>query len=98
MEGELNVTLDQVEEFKESVLWNDIVKELEFWKQGFEQEMKSIVDDAAENNPSSASVLLHMGDINGRLKAVDYMLGIPDMFISLLKLKKEDKDGRNQTD
>jgi hypothetical protein len=93
---ELRTSREQVIDFKESILWADIIAELESWKQGFELEMKSIVDDAAENNPSTASVLLHMGDLNGRLKAVEYMLSIPDVFISILEVKED--AGHKQTD
>ena len=86
---ELRTTRDQVEEFKESILWADITEELNSWKEGFERELKAIVEDAAANNPSTASVLMHLGDLNGRLKAVDYMLSIPDVFLSLLEVKKD---------
>ena len=88
---EIRTTRGQIEEFKESILWADIVEELNSWKRGFELECGSIVDDAAENNPSTASVLLHLGDINGRVKAVDYILSIPDIFLGILDAKKEDK-------
>ena len=85
----------QLEDLKESLIWSDIKNELLFWKEGFENEMRGIVEDAAGSNPSTASVLLHMGDINGRMKAVDYMLSIPDILISS---KEDKKDGRDQTD
>jgi hypothetical protein len=93
-EIKVNATKSEIEEFKKSPLWYDILKELNSWKRGFNQEMEAIVDDAATSNPSTASVLLHMGDINGRQKAVDYMIGIPDMFLSLLE---DEKDGRDKT-
>ena len=86
----VRATRGQVEDLKQSILWDDIVDELETWKEGFAQEMGSIVDDAAENNPSTAAVLLHMGEINGRNKAVDYMIGILDVFLSILEEKKDD--------
>jgi hypothetical protein len=86
----LRTTRDEIERFKESVLWADICEELNSWKIGFEMEMKSIVDDAASTNPSTASVLMHMGDINGRGKAVDYMLNILDVFLSILEDNKDD--------
>jgi predicted TIM-barrel fold metal-dependent hydrolase len=85
----VNATRDSILEFKESVLWNDIVRELEAWREGFNREMLSIVDDAAAENPSTASVLLHMGDLNGRLKAVDYILTLPDVFLNVLDEQKE---------
>ena len=91
---EIYSSKNQLENFKESVIWNDITRELESWKEGFERERDSIVDEAATNNPSTASILLHLGDINGRIKAVNYMLSLPDVFIGLLEVK----DGRNKTD
>ena len=89
-EIKVNATRDQLEEFKGSILWADIVRELESWKKGFNQEMLTIVDDAAADNPSTASVLMHMGDLNGRQKAVDYLLSLPDVFLGMLEQQKEE--------
>ena len=83
-EVKINATKDQIKELKSSVIWNDIVNELESWKHGFDMEAHSIVDDAAEHNPSTASVLMHLGDISGREKAVNYMFGILDVFLGIL--------------
>lgn len=94
METEVYATTEQIKEFLESVLWQDIVRELEVWRKGFNYEMMSIVDNAADNNPSSASVLLHMGDINGRVKAIDYLISLPNVF---LQLKEERKEKQNDT-
>jgi len=94
-EIKVNASKSELEEFKKSTIWYDMMRELNSWKRGFNQEMLTIVDDAAAGNPSTASVLLHMGDLNGRQKAVDYMLGLPDMFLSLLE---DEKDGRNKAD
>ena len=77
-------TKGDIEEFKKSLLWKDIRRELKSWKRGFEVELSGIADDAAKTNPTSASILLHLGDINGRTKAIDYLLSIPDTFISIL--------------
>jgi len=96
---QIRATVDQLEEFKESILWADITEELSAWKEGFNREMMAIVDDAEGKNSSTASVLLHMGDLNGRQKAVDYFLSLPDVFLDLLKTRLEEKkDGRNKTD
>lgn len=83
-------TKGQIEEFKQSLLWKDIRRELGIWRKGFRAEAETIVDEAAENNPSTASVLLHLGDINGRVKAVDYMLSLPDIFLNLLEDNTDD--------
>lgn len=88
MDLDINATKDQIEEFKESILWSDIVRELKSWKEGFNGEMMSIVDNSVDENPSTATVLLHMGDLNGRQKTVDYMISILDVFLSILETKE----------
>jgi len=75
---------------KNNLVWRDIQNELEVWLDAFEKERSNIVDDAANDNPSTASVLLHLGDLNGRAKAVKYMLSLPDLFLSILEDKKDD--------
>lgn len=87
----VHATRDQINDFKQSILWKDIKRELGAWKKGFKIEQDSIVDDAGENNPSTASVLLHLGDLNGRQKAVNYLLQLPDIFLQILE---DQKDGR----
>lgn len=92
----VRVTKGDLEEFKNSILWKDIRRELISWKKGFDSELKSIVDNAATTNPSSATVLMHIGDINGRVKTVNYLLSIPDVFIGILE-SEEDKSRDEQT-
>ncbi len=93
----VRVTKGDLVEFKNSILWKDIRRELISWKKGFDSELRSIVDNAATTNPSSATVLMHMGDINGRTKAVDYLLSIPDVFIGILESEesKSSEPGTN---
>lgn len=86
----INSTTEQIKEFKESVLWADIERELDSWKEGFNMEMHSIVEDASTENPSTANVLMHIGDLNGRVKATDYFLSILDVFLQILEDQKDD--------
>uniref|UniRef100_A0A6H1ZBP1 Uncharacterized protein n=1 Tax=viral metagenome TaxID=1070528 RepID=A0A6H1ZBP1_9ZZZZ len=86
----VNATRSQIESFKESILWQDINRELDFWTEGFAREQDAIVDNASSNNPSTAAVLLHYGDINGRKKAVNYFAQILDVFLDVLEEKKDD--------
>jgi hypothetical protein len=90
-------TKGEIERFIESILWKDIKRELGAWKKGFKAENESIVDDAVETNPSTASVLMHLGDINGRMKTVDYLLSLPTIFLQILEDQKDD-NRRNETD
>jgi hypothetical protein len=78
-------TKAQLEEFKESLPWQDVVRELNAWAKGFEIERGQIVDDAKHDNPSTACVLMHMGDINGRVKTVEYIKLLPDMLLKILE-------------
>lgn len=91
-------TKEQIKEFKKSVIWKDMMREMVMWKKGFDQELKSIVGESEATNPSTASVLLHMGDLNGRVKAVEYILSMPDVFIHLLEQEKENDSRHNKTD
>lgn len=77
--------------FLDSMIWADLKRELEAWKIGFERELASIVDKSASENPSTATVLMHLGDINGRIKAVDYMLQLPQI---LMEMKEQDKEAK----
>jgi len=82
-------TRDQIKDFKDSVLWKDIKRELRSWRKGFDIELKGMVDDIADNqNISTASVLTHLGDLNGRVKAIDYLLSVPDIFLQILEEEK----------
>ena len=97
-EVRVNATKDQINELKESVLWLDIVNELTMWKQGFNDEMMTIVDGSRDLNSSTAAVLLHMGDLNGRQKAVDYLLSLPDVFLQILEDKKQPTEKEPEND
>ncbi len=91
----INATKGQIEALKESVIWADIVRELEAWKEGYRREMESIVNDAQSTNPSTASVLLHMGHISGCTDAVNYLISMPDVFLEDLEIKKQSKEVRD---
>ena len=91
---EVRATRDQIEEFLNSILWKDIKRELGYWKKGFSGEMMGIVSIAEAENPSTAAVLMHMGDINGRIKAVDYLLELPKVFLQVLEDEAVDKEDR----
>jgi len=84
-------TKDQIEEFLNSVIWKDMRRELIMWKNGFAKEADAIVDNASDTNPSTASVLLHMGDLNGRKKTVDYLMGLPKVFLQVIEDRIKDK-------
>ncbi len=88
----VRATKSQIEDIVKDFFWQDVVKELTVWKKAFQLEQGNIVDDSAEENHSTATVLMRLGDLNGRAKAVDYLLSLPDIFLSILEDQKENKD------
>ena len=93
---DIMATKAQVESFKESMLWKDFIRELTEWRMSFVSEMMAITPEAEDGNPSTASVLLHMGDLNGRIRAVDYFLGLPDLFIEMIEEKARQTNNNSE--
>jgi hypothetical protein len=85
-------TKSQIEDVKESLFWKDIERELVAWQKGFEIERSNIVKEAAEENHSTANILMHMGSIDGRIKAINYLLNLPDIFLQILEDQKNDSE------
>jgi len=86
----VNATEDQIEEFKTSILWHDIKRELELWKAGCKDEYGQTVGNSIT---SGANILTHLGDIHGREMTIDYLLSLPDVFLQILKDKEEAENG-----
>lgn len=92
----ISATKGQIEEFKESLLWADIKLELTMWKNQFKDEPIQLATNARNNQENTASVLVHLGSLEGRHMAIDYMLGILDVFLQLKEEEEEDAR-RNKT-
>lgn len=90
----ISSTVDQINEFKGSLLWDDIKRELGMWLEGFLHEYGAIADSCMDREENSASALVHIGNIRGREQAIDYLLQLPDMFLEL----KEDKKDESRRD
>lgn len=85
----------EVEEFKDSFVWLDIKDELNDLAERARIEYdilgESHVDDSGNDvTPNSAKVLIDLGHIKGRRKAVSYFLNIPDILLQILEDKKND--------
>lgn len=85
----VNATKDQIEEFKKSILWKDIKRELVMWKNGCQGEYGQVVGDSIT---SGKDILTHLGDIHGREMSIDYFLSILDVFLNILEDKEEKED------
>lgn len=71
-------TKTQIEEFKESNLWLDILDEIARWKDQASQEYDAIVETSETENPTTAKVLMQLGHIAGRRSTVDFVANILD--------------------
>ena len=85
----------QIEEFKSSMLWSDFKDELIQLATNAQLEYdlvgESHVDDQGfKIVPNQSETLIHLGDIKGRRKAVQYFLSIPDILIQILEDKQDD--------
>jgi hypothetical protein len=94
---EINATKLQIEEFKESILWQDIKCELDKWKAGASQEYSQVVGDVISGDSGIDNSDMHLGSIYGREKTIDFLLTLPDMFLQILE-EKEDGTKSESTD
>jgi hypothetical protein len=90
-------TRNQLEEFKESMIWLDIVDELDRLSRNAQLEYdivgeKYTDDEGHKIIPNESETLIHLGDIKGRRKAVNYFLQIPDILLGILEDSKNDSE------
>jgi len=88
-------TRSQVEEFKESFVWKDIVDELNHLARLAMLEYDIVGEPHIDDSnykvvPNSSETLIHLGEIKGRRKAVNYFLSIPDILLQQLEDKQDD--------
>ncbi len=83
----------EIVNFRNSILAKDMRRELLIWAR------------VAKSAYPEVDNLLEKGRIDGRLEALDYVLGLPDNMIEVLEerereIKEEEEDGdrRNETD
>lgn len=89
----VSATKVQIEEFRESLLWQDIIEEIEKWSDNSKQEPLAIVAESSETNPSTATVLMRIGHASGIQNAVVYFKGILD---TLLSMKEAENDSQRK--
>ena len=94
---DINATKAQIENLKESLIWKDICRELDFWVEGFNSEENSIVDRIAAENLSTPATLTLLGSIDGRKKAVLYFKSILDIFLTIIE-ERENDSRRNEAE
>ena len=94
-------TKSQLEEFKTSFIWKDMVDEIARLSRNSQVEYDlvgepHIDDEGFKIIPNTSETLIHLGDIKGRRKAVGFFLNIPDILIQALE-DQENDNRRNET-
>jgi hypothetical protein len=89
-------TKTQLKEFTKSFIWLDIVDELEDLRKRTQSEYDLVGEPHVDDQgfkivPNTSETLIHLGDIKGRKKAVDYFLSIPDILIQSLEIEESEK-------
>jgi hypothetical protein len=87
-EMKLRTTKDSIEEFKDSILWKDIKRELGIWKKMAGDELISLAQGC-----SGIEDLTQVARIGGMIEAINYILEIPDIFLQEINDAR-----RNETD
>jgi len=95
MNGTIRSTRIQLEEFKKSFIWLDMVDDLNNLARLAQLEYDlvgetHIDDDGHKIVPNSSETLIHLGDIKGRRKAVLHFLSLPDILLQFLEDQKDD--------
>jgi len=91
-------TKSEIEEFVESMVWKDFVNELKILYALAQSEYDLVGEPKTDGTmPNMSETLIHLGDIKGRKKAVDYFLEVPNILLQQLEDEKDD-NRRNQTD
>ena len=98
----IRATKTQLEEFKESFIWKDIVDELDRLDKRAAAEYDLVGEPHTDDEgykivPNSSETLIHLGDIKGRRKAVRYFLSLPDILLQILE-DKEYESKRKSTE
>lgn len=86
-------TKTQLEAFKESLIWKDIVDELmnqdKLAQLEYDLVGESHIDDEGHKViPNESETLIHLGHIKGRRRAVQYFLSIPDILMQEIEIRK----------
>jgi hypothetical protein len=92
-------TKAQIKEFTKSFIWLDIVDQLRDLKRRTQFEYDLVGEPHVDDQgfkivPNTSETLIHLGDIKGRKKAIDYFLSIPDIIIQALEIEESEKKNK----
>lgn len=92
MEVKVRATKLQIEEFKGSILWDDIKNELEQWKSAAQSEYGQVISNIISGESGIENSDMHLGSLFGREMTIDYLISIPDIFLQILEDKKDESE------
>ncbi len=90
MEVRIHATRVQIEDFKESLLWQDIKREMKVWQGAAGREYAQVIGNIIAGDSEIENSDMHLGSLYGREKTVEFLLSLPDMFLQILEEKEDD--------
>ena len=85
-------TKTEIEEFKESPIWLDILDEMQLAIEIYQKQLLSLPESAVKLNQSSTALIARMGYIDGTIKTFEYVRNeLLDIMIADIDTKKMEK-------
>jgi len=86
----------QLEDFRDSFIWSDITDELLILDRRSQLEYDvvgepHVDDDGYKIVPTSSETMIHLGEIKGKRKSVNYFLDMIDVLINKVEMEKTDE-------
>jgi hypothetical protein len=94
-EKKVRSTKAQLTEFRNSFIWLDIIDELHLLSRQSLIEYDLVGEPHVDDQgfkvvPNTSETLIHLGDIKGRRKAIQYFLNILDVLTQSLELEESE--------
>lgn len=82
-----NCSINMLEEFKDSAIWQDFLSELALWKEQIRTELEAV------ELVSVDAEMMRVSELRGNLKALVYFKDLPNILIRKIEIEKENEDG-----
>ena len=88
----IRATKEQIRDFMSSILWKDMKRELGLWKTMAKNEYGQVVGDVIAGKSEMVNSDMHLGSLYGREATINFLLGLPGMFLQIIEDQIEEKE------